>query len=142
MLQGRPPRTLRLGPEGRGVVLLWRTRPVVVCVAVLAVALVAGVVTITAGRLGIPLTELPDVLAGNGSRIQEWALFTTRLPRLAVAALAGAAFAVSGALFQSVTRNPLGSPDVIGLGAGAAAGRWTEDHTEAQGRRVDGQACV
>ncbi|GCE77186.1 FecCD family ABC transporter permease [Cellulomonas biazotea] len=122
MLQGRPPRTLRLGPEGRGVVLLWRPRPVVVCVVVLAVAVVAGVVTITAGRLGIPLAELPDVLAGNGSRIQEWALFTTRLPRLAVAALAGAAFAVSGALFQSVTRNPLGSPDVIGLGAGAAAG--------------------
>ena len=49
-------------------------------------------------------------------------LWTSRLPRLLVGAAAGAAFAVSGAMFQSVTRNPLGSPDVIGLGAGAAAG--------------------
>jgi iron complex transport system permease protein len=39
-----------------------------------------------------------------------------------VAVCAGAAFAVPGSIFQSVTRNPLGSPDVIGLGSGAAAG--------------------
>lgn len=122
MLEARPPRVLRIGPAGRGVALLWRPRPVAVCVAALAVALVAALVTVSAGRLGIPLAELPAVLAGEGSRVQEWALFTTRLPRLVVAAAGGAALAVSGALFQSVTRNPLGSPDVIGLSAGAAAG--------------------
>lgn len=122
MLQGRPPRVLRLGPAERGVSLRWRVRPVVVGVVALAVGVVAALVTIGAGRLGIPLAELPSVLAGNGSKVQEWALFTKALPRLAVAAAAGAAFAVAGALFQSVTRNPLGSPDVIGLGTGAAAG--------------------
>ncbi|MGY4645237.1 FecCD family ABC transporter permease [Cellulomonas sp. URHB0016] len=119
------PRTVRVasGPGGdRGVVLVWRRRPVVVCVVALVVALVAAVVTVTVGQLGIPLADLPAVVAGNGTRIQHWVLWTTRLPRLLVGAGAGAALAVSGAMFQSVTRNPLGSPDVIGLGAGAAAG--------------------
>jgi len=110
---------LTLGPA---VTVQWRRRPVVVCVAALGVALVTMLVTLTVGRLGIPLAELPGVVAGNGSRTQEWVLWTNRLPRLLVGAAAGAAFAVSGAMFQSVTRNPLGSPDVIGLGAGAAAG--------------------
>ncbi|WP_456844587.1 FecCD family ABC transporter permease [Cellulomonas sp. P5_C6] len=110
---------LTLGPS---VVLLRRRRPVVVCLVALGVVLVTMLVTLAAGELGIPLAELPSVVAGHGSRVQEWVLWTNRLPRLLVGAAAGAAFAVSGAMFQSVTRNPLGSPDVIGLGAGAAAG--------------------
>lgn len=110
---------LTLGPT---VTVRWSRRPVVFCVAALALTAVAMLVTLTVGQLGIPLAELPGVLAGNGSRTQDWVLWTNRLPRLLVGAAAGAAFAVSGAMFQSVTRNPLGSPDVIGLGAGAAAG--------------------
>ncbi|MCC2318782.1 FecCD family ABC transporter permease [Cellulomonas chengniuliangii] len=110
---------LRLGALGA---LHWRRRAVLVCLAMLAVGLIASLLTVTVGELGIPLRELPDVLAGNGSRAQEWVLRANRLPRLLVGALAGAAFGVAGAIFQSVTRNPLGSPDVIGLGAGAAAG--------------------
>ncbi|QTE31447.1 iron chelate uptake ABC transporter family permease subunit [Pengzhenrongella sicca] len=97
-------------------------RAVVVCLLLAVVTVVLGVVTITAGELGIALGDLPAVLAGNGTRAQEWVLLSNRLPRLLVAVGAGAAFAVSGSIFQSVTRNPLGSPDVIGLGAGAAAG--------------------
>jgi iron complex transport system permease protein len=109
---------LTLGPA----VLVRRRRPVVVCAVALAVVVVTMLVTLAAGELGISLSELPSVVAGNGTRVQEWVLWTNRLPRLLVGAAAGSAFAVSGAMFQSVTRNPLGSPDVIGLGAGAAAG--------------------
>ena len=119
------PRTVRVGSgpdDDRGVVLVWRRRPLVVCAVALVVAVLAALVTLTLGELVIPLSELPAVVAGNGTRIQDWVLWTTRLPRLLVGAGAGAALAVSGAMFQSVTRNPLGSPDVIGLGAGAAAG--------------------
>jgi iron complex transport system permease protein len=97
-------------------------RAVVVCLAMLLAVLVLGVLTIVAGEGGIALSELPAVIAGEGSRVQEWILLTNRLPRLLVAVGAGAAFAVPGSIFQSVTRNPLGSPDVIGLGSGAAAG--------------------
>ncbi|NUU15688.1 iron chelate uptake ABC transporter family permease subunit [Cellulomonas humilata] len=110
---------LTLGPA---VTVRWHRRPVVVCVVALALVLVTALITLALGQLGIPLAELPSVLAGNGSRTQEWVLWTNRLPRLLVGAAAGAAFAVSGAMFQSITRNPLGSPDIIGLGAGAAAG--------------------
>lgn len=113
------PPVLRLGPVAT---LRWSARAVTVCALAAAVALVTVVVTLTVGDLGIPLAELPGVLAGRGSRAQEWVVHTNRLPRLAVGLGAGAAFGVAGALFQSVTRNPLGSPDVIGLGAGAAAG--------------------
>lgn len=110
---------LRLGSF---VAVHWRRRAVLVCLAMLGVGLVASLLTLTVGELGIPLRDLPSVLTGNGSRAQEWVLRTNRLPRLLVGALAGAAFGVAGSIFQSVTRNPLGSPDVIGLGAGAAAG--------------------
>lgn len=113
----RPP-VVGVGP----VALQVRRRPVIVVVVLLALTLLAGLVTLSVGRLGIPLRELPAVLAGQGTRAQQWTVFTSRLPRLAVAVLAGAAFAVAGSIFQSVTRNPLGSPDVIGLGAGASAG--------------------
>ena len=116
------PQQVRIGPDGRWAVLVGRRRTAVVCLAAVVVMLVTMVVTVTVGQLGIPLGELGTVLTGGGTRVQGWSLWTTRLPRLLVGALAGAAFAVSGSVFQSVTRNPLGSPDVIGLGAGAAAG--------------------
>jgi iron complex transport system permease protein len=117
-------------PSGRTASDRWRAltghplrRRAVVGVAVLAAALLVGaVLSLTAGRLGVPLADLPSALSGTGSRAQTTVLTALRLPRLGVAVAAGAALGVSGAVFQSVTRNPLGSPDVIGLGAGAAAG--------------------
>lgn len=107
-------------PGQRSVRYSRRTLLVVSGLAVLG-ALVM-IVTFSAGALGIPPAELPAVLAGEGSRIQNFTLISNRLPRALVAMGAGAALGVSGAIFQSVTRNPLGSPDIIGLNAGAAAG--------------------
>ncbi|MFV2198966.1 FecCD family ABC transporter permease [Nocardiopsis sp. LOL_012] len=78
--------------------------------------------TLTVGGMGIPLARIPAVLAGGGEATEAFVLERLRGPRLAVAACTGAALGVAGALFQTVTRNPLGSPDVIGLGAGAGAG--------------------
>ncbi|MEU2451044.1 iron chelate uptake ABC transporter family permease subunit [Streptomyces sp. NPDC012765] len=82
----------------------------------------AAVATLTMGRLGIHLPDLPSALAGEATGKNAFVLNRLRGPRLTVAVATGAAFGLSGALFQSVTRNPLGSPDVIGLGAGAGAG--------------------
>lgn len=114
---------LRLGPDAAPILALpVRRRSVVVVAGALVLALVLAWVTVTVGDLGIPPGELWQVLTGGGSRSQQWSLWTNRLPRLAVGFLAGAAFALAGSLFQSVTRNPLGSPDLIGLGAGASAG--------------------
>ncbi|WP_275692222.1 iron chelate uptake ABC transporter family permease subunit, partial [Burkholderia sp. Ap-962] len=51
-----------------------------------------------------------------------FAVLTLGLPRSLLGALAGVALGASGAIFQTVTRNPLASPDVLGFGAGAASG--------------------
>ena len=97
-------------------------RGIIVGLGCLVVCLIAVAAALTVGKLGITPTELPAVLAGHGSKIQSWAVFSNRLPRALTALGVGALFGMSGAVFQSVTRNPLGSPDVIGLSAGAAAG--------------------
>jgi iron complex transport system permease protein len=89
--------------------------------------LVAGILlvaagTLTLGRLGIGPFDLLPTIVGAGTGPDRIVFGTIRGPRLVTAIAAGAAFGVSGALFQAVTRNPLGSPDVIGLSSGAAAG--------------------
>jgi len=97
-----------------------RTRRVVV--ALTAVLLVAAVATLTLGRLGIPLPELPAALLTGSSGKTAFVLERLRGPRLLAAAGVGAALGLAGALFQTVTRNPLGSPDMVGLASGAGAG--------------------
>lgn len=93
------------------------TRPAAVAFALLVGIVFVAVLTLTLGQLGVPLAHL---FTPDGT--EKIVLGTLRGPRLSVAILAGAAFGVAGTLFQTVTRNPLGSPDVIGLSAGAAAG--------------------
>ncbi|MGW0814313.1 FecCD family ABC transporter permease [Streptomyces viridiviolaceus] len=61
-----------------------------------------------------------DVVLGRPSP-DELVVGTLRAPRLVVALLVGAAFGVAGALIQTVARNPLASPDVIGISQGASA---------------------
>ena len=82
--------------------------------------------TLTMGGLGVALADLPagivEVAGGEATGKANFVLGHLRGPRLLVALGAGAALGASGALFQSVTRNPLGSPDVIGVSAGAGAG--------------------
>ncbi|KFF58386.1 ferrichrome ABC transporter permease [Cryobacterium sp. MLB-32] len=93
------------------------TRQVGVSIGLIVALFVVVLLTLTLGHLGVPLTHL---FAPVGT--ETLILSTLRGPRLIVAVLAGAAFGVAGTLFQTVTRNPLGSPDVIGVSAGAAAG--------------------
>ncbi|MFE7603480.1 FecCD family ABC transporter permease [Streptomyces sp. NPDC057494] len=110
---------LRIGPW----VAVPVRRPTLVAAAVTLVLLLgAAVATLSLGRLGIDLADLPSALMGEATGKNAFVLNRLRGPRLVVAIATGAAFGLSGALFQSVTRNPLGSPDVIGLGAGSGAG--------------------
>jgi iron complex transport system permease protein len=65
---------------------------------------------------------LAEILGGGGRRADRYILFDLRLPRVCLGLLAGAALAVSGAVFQSLSRNPLGSPDIVGFTTGSASG--------------------
>lgn len=76
----------------------------------------------TIGDYPLPLGRVLAALWGKGDAdsvmvVREW-----RLPRAMMAPLAGAALGISGAIFQALTRNPLGSPDIIGFDAGAYCG--------------------
>ncbi|WP_030104853.1 FecCD family ABC transporter permease [Actinoalloteichus caeruleus] len=111
--------TLRLGSV---VAVPFRWRSVVVGALLLVATLVSAVATIALGPLGVPLESFPAILTGELDRQTLFALERLSGPRLVVAVGTGLALGIAGALFQSVARNPLGSPDVIGVGAGAGAG--------------------
>lgn len=77
---------------------------------------------LTIGRYTISMPDLWQVILGQGSSVQERIVWNIRLPRIVTAVFVGAALGVSGGIFQSVSRNALGSPDVIGFTTGAATG--------------------
>jgi iron complex transport system permease protein len=91
--------------------------------AATGLALVA--LAVLAAGLGASLMPPGRVLAallGEGARTDTVIVWTLRLPRVALALLAGAALALAGALLQRVTRNPVGEPSVLGVTDGAAVG--------------------
>ena len=98
-----------------------RTRRAVVTALIALAALVVGVVALGLGDY--PLAPLEVVRAlGGGDGPASTIVLGWRLPRVLAALVFGAALGASGAVFQSLTRNPLGSPDVIGFSTGAYTG--------------------
>ncbi|MCX4701914.1 iron chelate uptake ABC transporter family permease subunit [Streptomyces sp. NBC_01373] len=105
-----------------GLSLRVDVRAVSVVALLLLCALAASVVLIGTGDFPIPAADVLRTLAGDGNAGQEFIVNELRLPRVLVGLLVGASLGVGGALFQAISRNPLGSPDVLGLGQGATAG--------------------
>lgn len=78
---------------------------------------------LTTGKFPIEFSTLLDIVVGQSEGgIKEKIVMDIRLPRLLTAIGVGAALGISGAIFQSISRNVLGSPDVIGFTTGAATG--------------------
>ncbi|WP_166241365.1 FecCD family ABC transporter permease [Paenibacillus turpanensis] len=88
--------------------------------ALLAVLFALIVVSASTGTTRIPFLEAAAVLLGGGDEAQRMIIFNLRLPRTLAAVLVGSALAVSGALMQGVFRNPLASPDLMGVSGGAS----------------------
>ena len=97
-------------------------RTAVVVVALAAAALLVALIALATGAYTMSPAEVAETLLGGGSRAQRLAVVEWRMPRVLAALMIGAALGVSGAIFQSITRNPLGSPDVIGFNTGAYSG--------------------
>ncbi|WP_251092783.1 iron chelate uptake ABC transporter family permease subunit [Streptomyces sp. Caat 7-52] len=97
-------------------------RALTVVVLLLAAAGAAGIALIGTGDAKIPAADVLRTLAGNGTAYQDFIVNELRLPRVLVGLLVGASLGLGGALFQSISRNPLGSPDVLGLSQGSTAG--------------------
>ncbi|MDN4078868.1 iron ABC transporter permease [Paenibacillus polymyxa] len=93
------------------------TRPFYLAAALLLLLLL-GIVSVSVGALPIPLRDVSSALLDTHSRFH-FIVYEVRLPRTLVGLLAGMGLAVAGAILQSLIRNPLASPDVIGISKGA-----------------------
>jgi iron complex transport system permease protein len=98
----------------------WRRVGVAAVLALVAAAL--AIVALGVGDFPIAPGDVVATLAGGGDPGTHFIVEQLRLPRVACALAAGAALGVSGAIFQSLTRNPLGSPDIVGFQTGSATG--------------------
>ncbi|MFI6497778.1 FecCD family ABC transporter permease [Nonomuraea typhae] len=98
---------------------LVRLRLAGVCAVLAVLTFLAFCLGVGLGDIPIGLTEVVTALFGRGEQGQLFVIWQLRLPRALVGLLAGAAFGLSGALFQTMTRNPLASPDMIGAVAAA-----------------------
>lgn len=99
-----------------------RVRTLAVSAVLGAVVLALAVLALSLGDLALTPLQVIAALTGTGDAFTTTVVAEWRLPRVLAAAVFGAALAVSGGIFQSLTRNPLASPDVIGLSAGSYAG--------------------
>ncbi|GAA2207443.1 iron chelate uptake ABC transporter family permease subunit [Nonomuraea monospora] len=96
-----------------------RPRTILVGVAAAVAALLAFCLGIGLGEVRLGLGQVVAALLGGGEQGTAFVVHELRLPRALTGLLAGIAFGVSGALFQTMTRNPLASPDMIGVTQGA-----------------------
>ncbi|MDE5795749.1 MAG: iron ABC transporter permease, partial [Muribaculaceae bacterium] len=82
------------------------------------------VLNLLLGSVSIPIGSIIDILSGRGGDNMIWAniIMKSRLPQSLTAAMAGAGLAVSGLLMQTVFRNPLAGPSVLGISSGASLG--------------------
>jgi len=97
-------------------------RALTVAIVLLALSFVVLVISLTTGDYPISPIDVVRTLLGQGTTIQHFIVETLRLPRAILAMVVGAALGIGGAIFQSVSRNPLGSPDIVGFDTGAATG--------------------
>jgi iron complex transport system permease protein len=95
-------------------------RAAAVSLALAALAFLAFCVSLSIGALGLPLTDVVAALAGEGESRTVYVVQELRLPRALTGLLVGLAFGLSGAIFQSLVRNALASPDIIGITTGAS----------------------
>jgi iron complex transport system permease protein len=99
-----------------------RRRLVVSIAAFGTLALAAMLLAPLVGSTPIRLGRVFDRSIPFADNVDAQIFFVARLPRVLAAALVGAALALAGVVFQALLRNPLASPDTLGVSAGAALG--------------------
>ena len=115
---GRPvPPGVRLGR----VSFVWRPWPVLVTLLLAAATFLVFCLSIGAGDFPISLPRVVATILGGGERVDHFVIMDLRLPRALAGLVVGIALGTSGAITQSIARNPLASPDVLGITQGAGA---------------------
>lgn len=88
-------------------------------IVLLCIMIVLG---LSFGYSSVSFDRLFPILMGDGSFKENFILYDVRMPRVLVLCLAGMALAMAGSLLQSLTRNDLADPGIIGINAGAGVG--------------------
>ena len=85
---------------------------------------IATIISICIGKYSIALTDIWNIICGNEnvSLLSRKVFFTLRLPRTFMAIMAGAGLGLAGSVYQIIFKNPLASPDIIGIAGGANLG--------------------
>lgn len=113
-------RTLRV--RRGGLFLRLHVRTVVVCAILALACLLIALVSLGTGDYELSVPEVISAIVNPHNDFARTVVIEWRMPRVIAAIVFGAALGVSGAIFQSLTRNPLASPDVIGFSTGAHTG--------------------
>ncbi|WP_449601454.1 FecCD family ABC transporter permease [Paenibacillus sp. Marseille-Q9583] len=95
-----------------------RKQRIILCVCT-GLILLTAIVSMGIGYSSLSFDRLLPVLFGHGTFKEDFVLFSVRLPRILITLLAGMALALSGSILQSVTRNDLADPGIIGINSGA-----------------------
>ncbi len=114
--------TRRITVRAPGLAVRLDLRTLWVSGVLLLVTFAVVVWTVVAVGVRLPVADILEILDGGGRRADRFILLDLRLPRVSLGLLTGAALAMSGAVFQSLSRNPLGSPDIVGFTTGSATG--------------------
>ncbi len=95
-------------------------KAVLVFLVLLAASAAVFIISTGTGEMKINPLSVIQVLFGGGSDMERLVIQTLRLPRIIVALMVGIALAVAGGILQGIIRNPLASPDIIGITGGAS----------------------
>ena len=90
---------------------------IILCLALLSIL---AIFSISLGAKSIAFSKVVDVLLGNDPDSLEATIILQRIPRTVFGILAGGALGISGALMQSITRNPIADPSILGVNTGAS----------------------
>lgn len=88
-------------------------------IAAILMLIAVFIISVATGFASLTPSELFRTIIGQGTSRENLILFEFRFPRIVVAILAGMGLAVSGAILQSITKNPLSDPGILGINAGA-----------------------
>ncbi|MEV4248942.1 iron chelate uptake ABC transporter family permease subunit [Streptosporangium canum] len=100
---------------------VWRPWMVFVTLLLAAAAFLVFCLSIGLGDFPIGLPQVISTILGRGERVDEFVIMDLRMPRALAGLIVGVALGVSGAITQSIARNPLASPDILGITGGASA---------------------
>lgn len=108
--------------RSKGFSVRFDPRTIWASLVLIAVIFLLCIWSISAGDFPMGIGDVFASLIGEGQKSHDFIIYKLRLPRLLTGMAVGAAFGMSGAIFQSLARNPLASPDIIGFNSGAALG--------------------